>query len=72
MKKINGFVALLIFLLVCIPIFTIAQPADPCPDPSLKDCPIDSSLYILFGFALFFAIKKTFFLTAASTKRSRL
>ena len=47
----------------------VAQgPANPCPDPSLGDCPIDSNVYLLFVGAVFFAARKAYFIKNESNK----
>jgi len=60
MKKIISFIVVFVFLLFCDPLNTLAQPADPCPDPSLGDCPIDSNVYFLIAAAVVIAAKKTY------------
>ena len=48
----------------------VAQgPANPCPDPSLGDCPIDSNVYLLFVGAVFFAARKAYFIKNESAKK---
>ncbi len=52
----------MIGFLFLMPLGVIAQidPPNPCPDPALPDCPIDSNLYVLFTVAFFFAAKKAY------------
>ena len=53
------FAGLFFLFFFCSPIFILAQsPADPCPDPALADCPIDSNLIVLVIGAVVIAAKK--------------
>jgi hypothetical protein len=58
-KKLIPLAVLVMFLVV--PSLLIAQPPpDPCPDPQLPDCPIDSGLVLLIAAAVLIALKKAF------------
>ena len=52
-------IVLLVFIIFSIPLFTHAQPPDPCTDP-LDPCPIDSNVYFLIAVAVAIAAKKTY------------
>ena len=54
------FAGLFFLFFFCSPIFILAQPADPCPDPALADCPIDSNLIVLVIGAVVIAAKKAY------------
>ena len=54
------FAGLFCLFFFCSPIFIFAQPADPCPDPALADCPIDSNLIVLVIGAVVIAAKKAY------------
>ena len=58
------FICLFCLHFFCSPIYVLAQAIDPdptinpCPDPKLPDCPIDSNLIILVIGAVVIAAKK--------------
>ncbi len=52
--------SLMIALLITFPFLIIAQPSDPCPDPNLPDCPIDSGVVFLVAAAFAVALKKAY------------
>ena len=55
------FTGLFFLFFFCSPVFIIAQtPGDPCPDPALPDCPIDSNLIVLVIGAVVIAAKKAY------------
>ena len=70
MKKIIAYIAFLLFLFLSNPILGVAQGmANPCPDPKLGDCPIDSNLYLLIVAAIFFAAIKAFYIKNETIKK---
>ena len=54
------FSSLLFLFFICAPIYVFAQPIDPCPDPKLGDCPIDSDVFVLVIGAFVIAAKKAY------------
>ena len=69
MKKIIAYIAFLLFLFLCNPMLGLAQPLNPCPDPKLGDCPIDSNLYLLVVAAIFFAARKAYYIKNETAKK---
>ena len=54
------FSILLCLFFYCAPIYVLAQPPNPCPDPQLGDCPIDSDVFVLVIGAFVIAAKKAY------------
>ncbi len=69
MKKIIAYIVFLLFLFLSNPMLGVAQPLNPCPDPKLGDCPIDSNLYLLVVAAIFFAAIKAFYIKNETIKK---
>ncbi len=70
MKKIISYIAFLLFLFLSNPMLGVAQPLNPCPDPKLGDCPIDSNVFLLVVAAIFFAAIKAFYFKNETTKET--
>lgn len=61
MKKFIAFTSFISYLIFFNSLTALSQgPPDPCPDPSLNDCPIDSNLFILIIAAVFLAARKVY------------
>ena len=56
------FSSLFCLFFFCSQISVLAQgeQANPCPDPSLRDCPIDSNIFVLVIGVIVIAAKKAY------------